>query len=68
MPERSVGHSATQSAGSRFAPAVMKKMPSKMPSKGLMSASICCLLPGPRAHLGSSRGKLGGRLNPLPVL
>mmetsp|Transcript_8311 Transcript_8311/g.25938 ORF Transcript_8311/g.25938 Transcript_8311/m.25938 type:complete len:284 (-) Transcript_8311:468-1319(-) len=42
MPERSVGHSATQSAGSRFAPAVMKKMPSKMPSKGLMSASICC--------------------------
>ena len=46
MPERSVGHSATQSAGSRFAPAVMKKMPSKMPSKGLMSASICCLLSG----------------------
>mmetsp|Transcript_11648 Transcript_11648/g.26927 ORF Transcript_11648/g.26927 Transcript_11648/m.26927 type:complete len:507 (-) Transcript_11648:21-1541(-) len=42
MPESRVGHSCTHSAGSRFAPAVMKKIPRRIPSNGLMSASICC--------------------------
>ena len=40
-PVSTVGHSSIHSPGSREAPAVMKKMPSKMPSKGLMSACIC---------------------------
>mmetsp|Transcript_40028 Transcript_40028/g.93972 ORF Transcript_40028/g.93972 Transcript_40028/m.93972 type:complete len:364 (+) Transcript_40028:1133-2224(+) len=41
IPVRSVGHSRRTSIGSRLAPAVMKKTPSRIPSNGLISAWIC---------------------------
>ena len=40
-PVSIVGHSLMHSPGSSEAPAVMKKIPSSMPSKGLMSAWVC---------------------------
>ena len=40
MPVSSVGHSWMQTVGSSAAPAVIKKTPSRIPSNGLMSASI----------------------------
>ncbi len=38
IPENKVGHSLRTVAGARPAPAVMKKIPRRMPSNGLISA------------------------------
>mmetsp|Transcript_21140 Transcript_21140/g.38354 ORF Transcript_21140/g.38354 Transcript_21140/m.38354 type:complete len:104 (+) Transcript_21140:65-376(+) len=45
MPAMSVGQHSMTVFGSRADPAVTKKTPRRMPSKGLMSASICARYP-----------------------